>query len=331
MATDSVSEGAGDSPHTFHNEYNVLSQARDAMCDFMYTHHLSVANPEAVRFRHSGLQLTELNVSQIQYGTSVTVDLEPMEEYYSISLPIAGTQSLTHGDCTTHSDRYRGIVICPNQAVQLTMSGNCRKRLVRICRSALEHQLHKLLGTAVTDPVIFEPAMDAQQGQMASWWRMVKNLEREQKHSVSLFVDGPILAHVEEMLVAGLLYGQRHNYTEELAKVTTITVPIYVRRAQSYIREHARHNLTIESIVAAAGIPKRRLYEGFKRCCGIAPMQYLREVRMTGVRGELLGSRCDDDITTVALRWGFSHLGRFTREYKKRFGELPSATRARCR
>lgn len=323
----------GDKPkaaHSFHQEASVPDSAQDMMSDFMFTHHLLVENPDAVRFRHSGIQFSELNVSQIQYGTSVTVDLEPMDEYYSISLPITGTQSLCVNSQNTYSDRHRGIVICPHQAVQLTMSGNCRKRLVRICRSALERQLGKLLGRPIEQPVIFEPGIDAETGKMASWWRMIKNLEQEHKHKVSLFVDGPILAHVEEMLITGLLYGQPHNYSDALAALTTITVPLYVRRAQNYIHEHAKGNLCIDNIIAAAGVSKRSLYDGFKRCYGVPPMQYLREIRIAGVHRELAENASEDDITTIALRWGFTHLGRFTAEYKKRFGELPSATRARA-
>ncbi len=32
-------------------------------------------------------------------------------------------------------------------------------------------------------------------------------------------------------------------------------------------------------------------------------------------------------VTDVAFKWGFTHLGRFSQEYKRRYGELPSSTR----
>lgn len=31
-------------------------------------------------------------------------------------------------------------------------------------------------------------------------------------------------------------------------------------------------------------------------------------------------------VTDIALKWGFAHLGRFAIEYKRAFGESPSAT-----
>jgi transcriptional regulator GlxA family with amidase domain len=32
-------------------------------------------------------------------------------------------------------------------------------------------------------------------------------------------------------------------------------------------------------------------------------------------------------VTEVALSWGFSHMGRFSQEYRKAFGERPIETR----
>jgi AraC-like DNA-binding protein len=56
-------------------------------------------------------------------------------------------------------------------------------------------------------------------------------------------------------------------------------------------------------------------------------MAYVREVRLERARADLMS---DDpslgSVTDIALKWGFAHLGRFAVEYKRRFGESPSAT-----
>jgi transcriptional regulator GlxA family with amidase domain len=72
-----------------------------------------------------------------------------------------------------------------------------------------------------------------------------------------------------------------------------------------------------------AGVSLRSLYAGFKDYCGVSPMQYVRELRLDGVRKALLGEP-DCNIASIAMRWGFGHLGRFSMEYKARFGESPS-------
>jgi AraC family transcriptional regulator, ethanolamine operon transcriptional activator len=47
---------------------------------------------------------------------------------------------------------------------------------------------------------------------------------------------------------------------------------------------------------------------------------------MQAIRRELLDGAEDDDVTRVAARWGFTHLGRFASSYQKIFGEKPSHT-----
>lgn len=59
-------------------------------------------------------------------------------------------------------------------------------------------------------------------------------------------------------------------------------------------------------------------------------MLYLKEVRMRRVNEELKRLRpAETTVTTVAYHWGFTHLGHFTTDYKRRFGESPSQTLAR--
>ncbi len=55
-------------------------------------------------------------------------------------------------------------------------------------------------------------------------------------------------------------------------------------------------------------------------------MAHLHEIRMTTAHRDLLDSHPTRAVADVATNWGFTHLGRFAAEYKKRFGHLPSQT-----
>ena len=59
-------------------------------------------------------------------------------------------------------------------------------------------------------------------------------------------------------------------------------------------------------------------------------MRYVRDLRMQRARDEL-ASGVNAHVADCALRWGFAHPGRFSIEYRKRFGESPSATLAQHR
>ena len=57
-------------------------------------------------------------------------------------------------------------------------------------------------------------------------------------------------------------------------------------------------------------------------------MEYLREIRLKRAREALLAADpCSaTSVTEIALDSGFVHLGRFSSEYRNRFGESPSQT-----
>jgi transcriptional regulator GlxA family with amidase domain len=56
-------------------------------------------------------------------------------------------------------------------------------------------------------------------------------------------------------------------------------------------------------------------------------MSYLREIRLQHVRKDLSAADpTETTVTEIATRWGFLHPGRFSAQYRERFGEPPSAT-----
>jgi AraC-like DNA-binding protein len=84
-------------------------------------------------------------------------------------------------------------------------------------------------------------------------------------------------------------------------------------------------------LAAACAVPERTLLKQFKRFVGLSPLAYLRRMRLNLARSELLQADCETAISEVAIGCGFTHLGRFATEYRRAFGESPSATRQRLR
>jgi AraC-like DNA-binding protein len=103
-----------------------------------------------------------------------------------------------------------------------------------------------------------------------------------------------------------------------------------LRAAVEYLHEHVAEPISVSDVASAAGLSVRATQETFQRHLGRTPMGYLQRVRLERVREELL--RADPSVTSVqsvARRWGFSHLGRFSAAYRTAFGEYPRVTLAR--
>lgn len=84
--------------------------------------------------------------------------------------------------------------------------------------------------------------------------------------------------------------------------------------------------LSILQVCSRVGASRRKLNYCFQDVLGTSPTQYLRALRLNGVRRDL--KRASATVQDVAARWGFWHLGQFSLDYKKHFLELPSETLA---
>jgi len=103
-------------------------------------------------------------------------------------------------------------------------------------------------------------------------------------------------------------------------------LPYYVKRARDYIHAHAGSSITLETLAIHAGCGYRTLQIGFNDAFDMSPMAYIKYVRLTLAHEDL---RCADDgvtVRSVALKWGFTHTGWFSKNYFQQFGALPSQT-----
>lgn len=97
--------------------------------------------------------------------------------------------------------------------------------------------------------------------------------------------------------------------------------------ARSHILERRDMPVTVADLCVEAGVSRRTLQYSFQEVLGVSPVQYLRAVRLNGVRRELKRAGPGERVGDVAARWGFWHLSQFSADYRRMFGELPSETR----
>lgn len=102
-------------------------------------------------------------------------------------------------------------------------------------------------------------------------------------------------------------------------------VPYYVKRARDFINEHAGTAISLERLANYAGCGYRTLQQGFNEVYGISPMNYARFVRLNRVHLDLQAGGALS-VREVAAKWGFTHMGAFSRAYRQQFGVLPSHT-----
>ena len=102
-----------------------------------------------------------------------------------------------------------------------------------------------------------------------------------------------------------------------------------VDAAKALVAARGEAPMTVPELTASLGVSMRTLEYAFRDVLGLSPVQYLRAARLRGVRRELLRAGPAIRVSDAAARWGFWHLSQFAADYKRLFGELPSATLGR--
>ncbi len=111
--------------------------------------------------------------------------------------------------------------------------------------------------------------------------------------------------------------------------MSAVMLPRAVRCALDLVEAEPANAWTLPKLAKAAGVAPRTLQKQFRRVLGKSPLNVIREARLARARGELL--RGGASVTEVAVSCGFGHFGRFSADYRTRYGEAPSATLRRRR
>jgi AraC-like DNA-binding protein/tetratricopeptide (TPR) repeat protein len=104
------------------------------------------------------------------------------------------------------------------------------------------------------------------------------------------------------------------------------SVPRSVSRALKAMRAAPERALDLTALAAVSRVSTRTLQRHFQAFLGKTPQAVLRDMRFERARSDLLRASSDATVTDIALRCGFEHLGRFSVEYRRRYGEKPSQT-----
>ncbi|QRR35610.1 helix-turn-helix domain-containing protein [Hydrogenophaga sp. YM1] len=97
-------------------------------------------------------------------------------------------------------------------------------------------------------------------------------------------------------------------------------------RAREFVLLKPDSPPTLLDLCRHTGVSSRKLTYCFQEVIGMSPQSYLRIARLNSARKEFARSEGDAGVCDIASRWGFWHYSRFSADYKKLFGELPSET-----
>jgi len=282
--------------------------------------------PERIAVLHHA-PLSATSAVYLNYGIETKVQVEELG-FFLLEVPLSGACETVYGRDHEYTKPGTLIMAGPNRTFSSHWNDHCSKLLIKIDSLALEKQLGVILGSSPGKTLEFDLEHPISPGPAASLWRNLRLLIGELEDPASLLNTVPGAGReTEERLLWTLLHVLPNNYSAELALEHPVRSKNFLERVEEYIAAHCAEPLTLADLAEVAGVSGRTLLAGFRRHRGISPMWLLKTSRLDRARSELLTADPDSvSVTAVALEWGFQHLGRFSVEYKRRFGESPSAT-----
>lgn len=129
-----------------------------------------------------------------------------------------------------------------------------------------------------------------------------------------------------DFIIDTFLMHYPNNFSARLSGDVAAVAPRQLKRAIDFMHAHAGEALTVDRVAREAGMSVRALQVAFQQIKGTTPLAYLRGLRLKGVHAELCSSDHGRTVAQIAFKWGFTHPGRFSKQYFETFGEMPTDT-----
>jgi AraC-like DNA-binding protein len=272
-------------------------------------------------------------ISTSWYRSNVVAVAETPTSSYFLNFARAGSSELVHGDRSAAAvANQSGVCVSPSMAPTVRLQAGYQGVSVKIERTAIEAALAALLCHPSRAPLLFDASFSVASEFGAGAMHFIDFLIAElDQDSASLRT--PIVANRWlEGFLFHMILSQSNSHSEQLHARPVAAEPRYLRRVKDYLAGNALQPVTLTELSTLTGMSVRSIQAGFRRCYGCTPMEFLRARRFEHARERLLGRSGNpaSSVALVAMECGFGHLGRFSIDYRARFGESPKDTGRRA-
>lgn len=252
---------------------------------------------------------------------------EPMDAFYGMVL-LTGTMDLTteHG-ATRLAEHGSACVVSPTEKFIAKYAPGTRQVLVKIPVSVIEQAFGRLTGEGGGSRIVFNLAASTD-----ATWPTALNLAVQTVDGIDSGLPLPpqIGAELERLFVSSLLLAQPHSASEALVRPSPGRAARAASMVAKAVQTAPQQEFDFAEMARLHGVSLRTLQDGFRIRYGRPPSAFLRDARLDMAHRLLAGDE-PMSVTDAALASGFTHLGRFARDYRVRYGFSPSVTRESAR
>jgi AraC-like DNA-binding protein len=273
----------------------------------------------------------EFQETSLAFGT-ISCDLSAdllATDFIRLQIAMKGRATTTVAGRTTGINEWQFAITPAGMPSQTLCQAGHQRLTLRLKHEALSRKLSALLGIRPKGALRFESAIAVKNPHARSLRRLIDFLSRELDSTTSA-VPAAVYRELEQAIQLAFLSASRHSFNHLLEAPHQLPDAGVVSRLEDFIEAHWREAITIERLVAEAGVSGRSLFRTFERARGYSPMAFVKAVRLRHARQMLQSGDPGMTVAFAASACNFANQGHFARHYREAFAELPSETRGRA-
>lgn len=279
---------------------------------------------------HSKMNLAPLGASALLYAEvagGTVLHGGSLQSVYTIATALSGGFRFRIGSRHTEASGNSGIVCSATHEHVIEMPVALQLLNVRVSREVVEQELSGLLNQPIDQPIVFDTQYDFRRSGTKRLNQLVRHFAEESSRPDSLILrSAQVAEQAERTLVSMLLEVQPHNYISQLNKAERSTSLKHLRRAEEFVRAALQLPITTAELARFCGVSGRTIRDSFLKHRGCSPTQFIRLLRLEAARRALKKEDNSATVSEIAIKYNFTHFGRFSSSYQSTFGELPSQT-----
>lgn len=280
----------------------------------------------------SGVEMNSVSIgdsalSFIRHRSEYEIDCGDIDNEGSVIFGFGyGSPSSTTLDGNRFNLNNHGVIITSHSNVKHTRANESFEIVLKCSSDALEGRLGAILDRHFSKKLVFEQSLTMCETVGAHAKSTISYILSSLDSSPEL-LDRPLAVSNFEDLLLGVVLSLPNNYSDELLNPKKVSIaPAVVTRAEAFMKANASMPITMSDVFAHVGCSHNTLFVNFRKFRGCTPWEFLTNTRLELVHRRLLDATENDSVTSIAHSLGFTHMGRFSMIYRKRYSEKPSAT-----
>ncbi|MGV7216550.1 helix-turn-helix domain-containing protein [Bradyrhizobium sp. UFLA05-112] len=227
---------------------------------------------------------------------------------------------------TTSTVTLVALPMLQHHKIRTSADGNHSNVILKFDAGIVAKMLSAMFGNAALTNLDLAPTVALSTGTGQTLHQLARTIVLGMHDPQILKHSSKAMALLTEATLRLVFENVPHSLSGRLDRRTPDVTPRHVRQAIEHMRANLHLPLTMVDVAVAVGVSERSLQLGFRRFHDTTPAAFLRRIRLEAVHAELSSPENELPVYEVALKWGFTHMGRFAAQYRAVFGAYPSET-----